>query len=303
MWLFILLHRLFEVAYENPHWGKCNQCEYASSHADSLRTHLKTHSGERPWKCSQCDFASSYSHHLRLHLKSHIDEEKTNKRRDIWIFILEEIYINVICVIMQQHKQFTLKHIWKHTAERNHTNVPSVSMHPLIYAIWGNMHSGGEKPNICNQCKFASYEPRKLMIHMRIHSGGKPNKCSQCNYASHQEGNLKSHLKTHSGEKDYKCDKCNYKAARAEHLKSHLKSHMKRHTRLYKCNCCNDAFNLENDLRSHLKTHIDGQLLSNLQRQTQLGQSKVTLSNLIEVQKHLLCHSTHPFSHYWKQVF
>ena len=63
--------------------NKCNQCEYASSHADSLRTHLKTHSGEKLWKCSQCDFASSYSHHLRLHLKSHIDGEKTNKRRDI----------------------------------------------------------------------------------------------------------------------------------------------------------------------------------------------------------------------------
>ena len=120
---------------------------------------------------------------------------------------------------------------------------------------------------IRDRCKFASYEPRTLMIHMRIHSGDKPNKCSQCNYASHQEGNLKSHLKTHSGEKDYKCDKCNYKAARAEHMKSH----MKRHTRLYKCNCCNDAFNLDNDSRSHLKTHIDGQLLSNLQRQTQLG--------------------------------
>ena len=280
MWLFILLHRLFEVAYENPHWGKCNQCEYASSHADSLRTHLKTHSGEKPWKCSQCDFASSYSHHLRLHLKSHIDGEKTNKWRDIWMFILEEIYINVICVIMQPHKQFTLKHIWKHTAERNHTNVPSVSMHPLIYAIWGNICTVGAK----NRAYATNVSlPRTLMIHMRIHSGGKPNKCSQCNYTSHQEGNLKSHLKTHSGEKDYKCDKCNYKAARAEHLKSH----MKRHTRLYKCNCCTDAFNLENDLRSHLKTHIDGQLPSNLQRQTQLGQSKVTLSNLIEVQKHL----------------
>ena len=27
--------------------NKCNQCEYASSRADTLRTHLKTHSGEK----------------------------------------------------------------------------------------------------------------------------------------------------------------------------------------------------------------------------------------------------------------
>ena len=27
--------------------NKCNLCEYASSRADNLRTHLKTHSGEK----------------------------------------------------------------------------------------------------------------------------------------------------------------------------------------------------------------------------------------------------------------
>ena len=174
-------------------------------------------------------------------------------------------------------------HLKTHSGEKPYKCTQCIYASANLCNLRKHMHSGGEKPNIYNQCKFSSYEPRTLMIHVRIHSGEKPNKCSQCNYASHQEGNLKSHLKTHSGEKDYKCDKCNYKAARSEHLKSH----MKRHTRLYKCNHCNDAFNLENDLRSHLKTHIDGQLLSNLQRQTQLGQSKVTLSNLIEVQKHL----------------
>ena len=30
---------------------KCNQCEYTSSHASNLRTHFKTHSGEKPNKC------------------------------------------------------------------------------------------------------------------------------------------------------------------------------------------------------------------------------------------------------------
>ena len=50
---------------------KCNQCEYAFSHAGHLRTHLKTHSGEKTNKCNQCEYASSHAGHLRAHLKTH----------------------------------------------------------------------------------------------------------------------------------------------------------------------------------------------------------------------------------------
>ena len=58
--------------------NKCNQCDYASSRAGHLRTHLKTHSGERSNKCNQCNYASSYSSALRVHLKTH-SGEKSNK--------------------------------------------------------------------------------------------------------------------------------------------------------------------------------------------------------------------------------
>ena len=55
---------------------KCNQCEYASTHAGNLRQHLKTHSGEKLNKCNQCDFATSQAGHLRQHLKTHSEEKK-----------------------------------------------------------------------------------------------------------------------------------------------------------------------------------------------------------------------------------
>ena len=48
---------------------KCNQCDYSSAHAGSLRTHLKRHSGEKEYKCIQCDYASVRACHLRRHLK------------------------------------------------------------------------------------------------------------------------------------------------------------------------------------------------------------------------------------------
>ena len=58
--------------------NKCNQRDYASSHASNLRTHLKAHSGEKSNKCDQCDFA----YWLRTHLKTH-SGENSNVRRAI----------------------------------------------------------------------------------------------------------------------------------------------------------------------------------------------------------------------------
>ena len=48
---------------------KCNQCDYASAHASYLKTHSKTHCGERSNKCNQCDYASSRKGDLRTHMK------------------------------------------------------------------------------------------------------------------------------------------------------------------------------------------------------------------------------------------
>ena len=48
----------------------CNQCGYATSHAGHLKTHLKTHSGEKSDKCNQCDYACSDPSALRTHMKT-----------------------------------------------------------------------------------------------------------------------------------------------------------------------------------------------------------------------------------------
>ena len=68
-------------------------------------------------------------------------------------------------------------------------------------------HSG-EKPNICNQCDYASSRADVLRKHLKTHGGEKTNKCNQCNYASYEAGDLRIHLKTHSGEKSIKCNQC-----------------------------------------------------------------------------------------------
>ena len=65
--------RLTSNGGEKSH--KCNQCEYASYHAQSLKVHNVTHSGEKPYKCGQCEYTTSLLTSTRMHMKIHSGEK------------------------------------------------------------------------------------------------------------------------------------------------------------------------------------------------------------------------------------
>ena len=60
------------ILQRNEKSDKCNHCDYTSSYANILKTHLKTHSGEKSNKCNQCNYASAQAGNLRTHLMKHI---------------------------------------------------------------------------------------------------------------------------------------------------------------------------------------------------------------------------------------
>ena len=130
---------------------KCNQCNYASTNASTLKDHIKTHTGAKPNKCQQCDYASSQTSHLRTHLKAH-SGEKPNRCNQ--------------CQYASSHAS-NWGNIWKRIVEKSQTSATSVTMHPLgqtiLRGIW--RHTAGKSQT--NQCDFTYSLAYHLMTHRR----------------------------------------------------------------------------------------------------------------------------------------
>ena len=49
--------------------NKCTQCDYSTY--DSLKNHMVTHTGDKPYKCNQCPHATTQAGHLKAHMMQH----------------------------------------------------------------------------------------------------------------------------------------------------------------------------------------------------------------------------------------
>ena len=78
VWLCFCSDRRFEETFENAQWRKVKQMQpvWLCILPGSLRTHLRTHNGEKSKKCNQCNYATAYVSDLRRHLKAHNGEKR-----------------------------------------------------------------------------------------------------------------------------------------------------------------------------------------------------------------------------------
>ena len=199
---------------------KCtfSPCAFTTFHPTTLRDHLTTHTGEKPYKCDfdGCNVALTTSGALSRHqrLENHIKNK----------VICDCGYITVSERGLKIHKYKSCKLI--HTSIKKIMIKPSFISPPIKKMKCNNCNFNDipdnllkhMKSNVCNWSKVEviSYKVKNIL--------NKKFNCTICtNYSTNFNWSMKRHLDAHNNIYNFKCNYCNYKTVEKSHLNRHMK--------------------------------------------------------------------------------
>ncbi|XP_077546210.1 uncharacterized protein LOC144158902 isoform X1 [Haemaphysalis longicornis] len=220
----------------------CRFCKKVIYRRNNLKSHIRTHTGEKPFVCKVCEKRFNRRTDLRNHESSHSGKKP---------------FVCKLCQKGFANRKALTEHESRHRRERlfscstcqmSFTRKYTRDCHEVLHT--------GVKPYTCDVCKKGFFRKGNLTLHKKMHCDEKVFACEVCHKRFVSQNCVDKHkTSVHNDGKPLECSVCQKTFTKRYRLLHHERRHVQPDEKSHVCGVCQISFTRKSTLTRHEKRH------------------------------------------------